>query len=300
MDKNQLQGLFFVSSAAIGYSLLPTFTKMIYSNAESFQAIDIAIWRFLFATPVIWLVIAARNQPLPDKPLPIKQLFGLGFIYSIAAVSAFFGLQRIPASLYIVLFYTYPAMVTVISVVFFKVRLSLLAWLALAMTLSGIALTVPDFTQLGDGDLLGILIAFVNALAVAVYYSLIGVVMKGHQAVTRGSAWVMTGTMIILSSFILIRGLAIPDNLIAWLSLLGLAIVSTAMPISMLNIGISKLGATHASIISAGEPVISLFWAMTLLDETILPIQWVGAALIVISVVLFQLRPTHRKSLATS
>lgn len=300
MDRNQLQGFLFVASAAIGYSLLPTFTKTIYANAETFEAIDIAIWRFLFATPVIWLVITARNQPLPNKPLPIKYLFGLGFIYSIAAVSAFFGLQRIPASLYVVLFYTYPAMVTVISVIFFKNRLPFLAWVALAMTLTGIALTVPDMSQLGNGDLLGILIAFVNALAVAVYYSLVGVVMRGHQAVTRGTAWVMTGTMVILTSFVLFRGLTIPDNVATWLSLLGLAVVSTAMPIAMLNIGISKLGAANASIISAGEPVVSLFWAMTLLHETISPIQWGGAALIVASVVLFQLRPKRQNSLATT
>lgn len=300
MSRDRLQGLFYVLVAVTGYSFLPSFTKAIYATS-TFEPLDIALWRFIFATPAIWLLLTVRQAPLPEKPLPRRRLLGLGLVYSVAAITAFFGLQRIPASIYVILFYTYPAMVTLISVVFLRHRLPLLSWIALGLTLIGIAMTVPDFAGMQVNDLLGIGAAFINAFAVALYYVLVGIVMRGHTAVARGTAYVITGTMIVLSLLIPLHGLAMPQNIETWLSLIGLATLSTAMPITMLNLGINKLGAPHASIMSAVEPLLALVWSMVLLGETVIAIQWLGGLLIVISVILFQvkrLRQTKQQTIA--
>jgi len=294
MSRDRLQGLFYVLVAVTGYSFLPSFTKAIYATS-TFEPLDIALWRFIFATPAIWLLLTFRQAPLPDHPLPRRQLLGLGLVYSVAAITAFFGLQRIPASIYVILFYTYPAMVTLISVMFLRHRMPLLSWVALGLTLIGVAMTVPDFTGMQANDMLGIGAAFLNAFAVALYYVLVGIVMRGHQAVVRGTAYVITGTLFVLLFFIPLRGLALPQNIETWLGLIGLATVSTAMPITMLNMGINKLGAPHASIMSAVEPLLALVWSMVLLGETVVGIQWLGGVLIVISVILFQLKRLHRK-----
>ena len=89
-------------------------------------------------------------------------------------------------------------------------------------------------------------------------------------------------------------GLRLPDNGSTWLLLLGLGTVSTALPIFAMNTGIRKIGASQASIISTVEPVESMLLAVILLGEVVLPVQWLGAALIVLAVLLLELRPRRK------
>jgi drug/metabolite transporter (DMT)-like permease len=284
-------GLLMILLAATGYAFLPVFTRKIY-ELSTLQPVDIALWRFAFATPAIWLMIQWR-KPAIDRTLDRKKLLGLGIVYSGATLTGFFGLQRIEASTYIVLFYTYPAMVTLISFVG-GTRLSRMAWLALGMTLIGIILTVPDFSLSNGNDAIGIGLALLNALVVAVYFLLVGRVMGKTDAVARGSAWVITGTLLTLLLLLPIFGLQVPASGNTWLLLLGLGTISTALPIFAMNTGIRKIGATQASIISTVEPVESMLLAVILLGEVVLPVQWLGAALIILAVLLLELRPRRK------
>ncbi len=272
-----------------GYALLPNITKGLYSVSD-LQPLDIGVWRFLLATPAIWVLIWARRTPRPAMPLPHMSLLLMGFVYAVAAFTAFFGLQRLPASTYIVLFYTYPAMVALFTVAT-GTRLAHVAWLALVLTLVGVALTVPDFATMDQNNWIGIGTAVVNAAAVALYFVISGHVLRGHKAIARGSAWVMNGSLLIFCAFALVNGLNVPDNATTWLLLLTLAVFSTVIPIFALNQGIQMIGASRAAIISAAEPVETMILALMLLGETIRPIQWVGALLIIGGVLLLQLRP---------
>ena len=73
-----------------------------------------------------------------------------------------------------------------------------------------------------------------------------------------------------------------------------IAAFCTVMPVFGVNIGIQKIGASQASLISTAEPAMSMLVAMILLGEVIMPVQWVGAALIIASVILLQLRPQRK------
>lgn len=290
---NRRLGLLMIFIAATGYAFLPVFTRTLYAVSD-LQPTDIALWRFAFATPAIWLIIHLRGAT-PDANLPRNKLLALGIVYSAATLTGFFGLQRIEASLYVVLFYTYPAMVTLIAFAT-GTRLTLVAWLALVLTLIGVVLTVPDFNLGGETDLVGVGFALVNAVVVAVYFVLVGKLMRGTTSVARGSAWVITGTLLVLLLTIPFFGLQLPPTPQAWLLLLGLGTVSTALPIFAMNTGIQKVGAAKASIISAVEPVEAMLLAVLLLGEVVLPVQWVGAGFIVAAVILLEWRPKRRKS----
>lgn len=295
MSSEHRMGLFWVLLAASGYAFLPIFTRFIYANSELLPT-DIAIWRFIFATPLIWLLIwmreskAEKGQNSGDSPKQIITLMALGILYAGSALAAFIGLQYIPASIFTVIFYTYPAFVALIAL-FMGQKLALAAWAALGITLLGIILTVPDLSIAGENTALGIGVALMNALLVAVYFILVSRVMKKSISVMRGSAWVITGTLLTLLLAIPFYGLRLPQNLTSWLLLIGLATISTAMPIAVVNLGIHKIGAAQASIISTFEPVLTLVLALLLLHETIQLIQWFGAALIIGGVIFLETRP---------
>ncbi len=296
MTNDQRAGFFWIILAATGYAFMPTLVKIVYANS-TFEPMDIALWRFIFAVPVIWILVTLRQQTSSAKQkehLPLPQIMVLGFIFAFAALTAFFGLERLPASTYVVLFYTYPAMVVVMSF-FLGEKIQRIAWIALVMALIGVALTVPDFSTEGAGDLIGVGFALANAGVVALYYIVSKRVMSGMDDVFRGTAFLMIGTLCTLLVVIPFRGMQIPDNLTTWLSMLAIAIFCTVMPVFGVNLGIQKIGASQASLVSTAEPVLSMIAAMILLGEVILPIQWGGALLIISSVVLLQLRPGKKK-----
>jgi drug/metabolite transporter (DMT)-like permease len=301
LSERQL-GFLAVFIGGMGYAFLPVFTRMIYSVSD-FQPTDIAIWRYIFATPIIWLMIQLRSgfQQKNKNPecLPLKSLLPMGVFYAGAAVSVFVGLQFIPASLFIVLFFTYPAMVAVISA-FLGHRLSRNGWIALALTILGIAFTLPDFSGLERGAIIGISIALFNGLVVAVYFILIARVTRNINDMARTTAWVITGSLITLLFFIPFFGLKIPQTPQMWLILVGIASISTAMPIFGINTGIRLIGAPHAAIVSATEPVMSIILAVLILGEVVIATQWVGAALIVSAVIVLEIRPRRKLAPQTS
>lgn len=289
MTRSQRDGLLLLVLAAAGYAFFPILTKTIYEAGLS-SPLDILTWRFWLAAPIMWLVILVRRTPQPAVALPRLKLIGLGALFSLVALTAFFSLARIPASLYTVLLYTYPAMVA-IGALFFGEHLSGRGWMALGLTLFGVVLTVPNvFSGFGGVDLLGVALDFANAGLYAIYILLSNRVLRGHKALLRASAWSISGSWLLVTGLFVVRGVSVPPTLQAWGGLLALVLVATIIPIFAFYAGMQKLGAARAAILSTIEPVMTLCWALLLLHETIQPIQALGAGLIIASVILLQLR----------
>ncbi|NWG15469.1 MAG: DMT family transporter [Chloroflexi bacterium] len=285
-DRNQRDGTIFILLSATGYSFFAVWVKNIQTTGLG--PLDIGFWRFLIAAPLFWLVVFLRRTPPAQRPLPRLGLLVMGFFLALAALTAFFGLELIPANTFIVLFYTYPAMVAVFSL-FLGDRLPPVGWLALALTIVGIALTVPDFGAGLSGDnLLGVVLALVNALVVAIYFILSSRLLRGHTAMARASVWSISGTFFIMAATVPFRTLQAPADATAWMNLLALATISTVMPVFALNSGIQKVGAARAAIIGTIEPIQTLLWTFLLLGEQMQPTQVAGGALILGSIILLQ------------
>ena len=194
------------------------------------------------------------------------------------------------------LFYSYPAMVALINFALGE-RLPAQSWLALGLTTVGIALTVPDFgAGLTSEAWLGIVIAFINALFVAVYFVLNNRLLRHHTAARRASAWAISGALLVMLAISVVRDVTPPPDAKTWALLLGLALFSTVMPVFMFMVGIQRLGASRAAIMSTVEPIGTLILAALLLGETMEPVQLLGGAIILGSVVLLQL--SRRKTTA--
>jgi drug/metabolite transporter (DMT)-like permease len=288
MDRNQRIGAIYILLSVTGYAFFPVLARKLQDTGM--PSLDIATWRFIFAAPLFWLLVWLRGAPASPTRLPRYQLLGTGSLLSIAALCAFFGLERIPVSTFIVLFYSYPAMVALFSAIQGE-RLPLLSWIALGLTLVGVALTAPDFSAgLSGANAVGVMLSLVNALVVAVYFMLSSRLLRGQTNLVRASAWSVTGACLVFLALVLFRPISWPNSRDAWLGLLGMASFSTVLPIFFLNSGIQKLGPTMASMMGTIEPVLTTLLAVLLLNETLQEIQLLGGALIVASLVLLQVR----------
>jgi drug/metabolite transporter (DMT)-like permease len=292
MTQQERRGLLYMLCSAAGYSFFSVWVKNIQSSG--LVALDIGFWRFLFASLIFWLVIRLVRLPAPKRRLPRLKILAAGSFLAAAAVLAFLALERLPVATAIVLFYTFPAMVAVASL-FLGERLSGVGWAALAMTLIGIILTVPDFGQGLSGDALaGVVLALLNALAVTLYYLVSSRLLRGQDGTAYASAWSVMGSFLPLLVLALFRPVAAPADGQAWLNMMGLVVVSTVMPVFFLNMGIQVIGPARSSIIATLEPVLTLIWATLFLGERLLPIQVVGGALILASVLALQLYGNRR------
>ena len=309
MARTQRDGMFLVLASVTSYAMLPVFIKAIQD--AGLNSLDIATWRFALAAPLFWLMVRALRMPAGNKPLPRWRLLGMGTLLAMAAVGTFWGFERIPAGTFVVLFYTYPAIVAILSALMGE-RLPAAGWGALVLTTIGIVLTVPDFGQgIGNDNLVGVLLALITALIVAIYFILSSRVLKGHIALGAASAWTTTGALLFLLILIPFRAAQMPGDFSAhfteivfsmpllaarspngmelWLRLLGIATISTVLGGFFLTIGIQKVGAPRASIIGTVEPILTLIFTRVFLSEEMQPVQLIGGAFIIASVLLLQL-----------
>lgn len=292
MDRTQREGFVYIVLSITGYAFLPVIVRLL--QAAGMHPLDIATWRFVFAAPALWLLIAALRLAAPAQPLPRGRLLLLGLLLSIAAMTAFFGLQRLPAGVYVLLFYSYPAMVAVIAALLGE-RLSRRAWAALALALTGVALTVPDFGAGLSGEAwMGVLLALLNALAVAVYFVFNNRLLRGRSGLAHASAWVITGALGVMLTLALARPVNAAPDAASWFYLVALALVCTVLPVFTLTTAIQKLGASRAAIAGTLEPVLTIVLAALILGEVVQAGQLFGGALILTSIVLLQSAPRRR------
>ncbi len=104
----------------------------------------------------------------------------------------------------------------------------------------------------------------------------------------------MIGTLMILLLFVPARGLQLPQNAATVFGIIAIATLGTVLPVFATNLAIQRIGPARASLAGTVEPVLSMIVAMLLLGEVILGVQWLGATLIVISVIILQLRPRNK------
>ena len=299
MTRREREGLLWIILAAAGFSVMPTLVKLTYLHS-TFEPMDIAIWRFALAVPIMWMFVLLNGRSAGKdfgQRLPIARLLVIGVVISVAVLAAFFALDRLPASTYIVLLYSYPAMVALLSRLLGD-EIRPRTWLALGMALIGIVLTVPNLSTSTDADALGVGLALLNAAIIAIYYLLTRRALDGVVDVSRASAIMMIGALVIMLLLIPLRGLQFPQNPQTFLLLIGIGIFGTVLPVFGVNIAVQRIGAAQASLVSTVEPIMSMVISMLILSEMIFALQWLGAVLIVGSVIALQLRPRNRIDLS--
>ena len=298
MDVDTRKGLIFIGVSTFGYALIPIFTKFIYQWSD-LAPLDLVVWRFILAIPLMWgfaLFWQQQTSVIPPRgTLPRGQLLLTGLALGGAGLAVVSALPYIDAGVYVVLFFTYPAMTGILAALLGE-PLPWRGWLALALTTVGVILTTPEIFSggLADSQLLGVGLSLVNALAVAVYMVWIGRVTRGYPPTPWSTVWSVTGTVLLLAPLVLITGIATPGTVRVWLLFVGMSLLGTVVPVFGLTMGIRMLGASRAAIVGTLEPVLVIVLAYGLLGERMLAIQLLGAALILASIVILESRPTRR------
>jgi drug/metabolite transporter (DMT)-like permease len=286
------RGIVLVALAASSFGVLPMVARGIYATSD-LRPTDVAIWRMglAFVALAVWVAWRQGREGL-RPPLPLWQHALMGLTYGGAVLGAFFALDYIPGSLFSVLVFCYPAMVALISLAL-GVRISAAGWAALGLTLLGVVLTVPSGDLLTGANLTGVLITFATALCAALYFIVSSRFMRISGEVVLTGTLYMIGFMVLFFLLLIVMfGFRWPP-LHVWPHLLFLSIGCTVLAFIALNAGIRRIGAPEASILGSFEPMVSMVMGSLIVGEVLTQWQWVGAALIIVAVVVLQVLPAQ-------
>jgi drug/metabolite transporter, DME family len=300
-NRGDLAGAGLVALAAACFGTLGPLSR--FAGDAGVESLTLVTWRAAIGAGVVTAFIGARMLATAWRPTALRSLprRDRWFMFAAAAanmvlnLAAFVAFERITIALTLLVFYLYPAGVALISTLWFGERLDRSRWIALAVSLAGMALVVGGAADLGAVDPLGVALAFVAAMAQC-FYVLAARHGFSHVPGPQAAALTMGGAATLYVLLALVIGttadLGQPLASTAAVTPVLLAgVVGAGIPTLAFIIGIRRLGPSRAAILATLEPVVGVGLAAWLLAERPTAVQVLGGALILGAAVLLQLRP---------
>ncbi|MGQ7814192.1 DMT family transporter [Metapseudomonas furukawaii] len=273
------RGFALVLLAAFCYGLQPLFAQYAYEGGA--DPIGLLLARFAIATGVLLVFLRCRGIALPRGRLARQNLL-LGLGYGLAALGYYSAARSTSVSLAIILVYSFPAFVTVVSITCLGERASALKLASLALALGGVSMA----TGL---SLSGASIGALWALLAAVCYGasiIYGTHRISHENPVASAAMLLLGCALSFAVAAALQGAALPATAFAWWSTLGLALFATLVPVAAFLAGSPRIGPSAAATLSTLEPVVAVTIAVLLMGERVTFSMLAGGAMVMLAAVL--------------
>lgn len=250
------------------------------SDVDSATALGV---RFAIAAAVVALILAVRRSallPAPGERLWILLFGAVG--YAGEATLFFLSLERGTAAAAALLFYAYPALVTVIELALRWARPNRPNLVALGLSSLGTVLVVTSADRVSMSPA-GVAMALGAAAVFAVY------LLANSRLVTRTNAltqacWIALGAALSnLGRGVLSGGVSIPGDRWPLLLLYG---ASTASAFVLMFMALPRLGASRTAVIMTLEAFSAVVLGALFLGETITLAQAAGGAAILLATVV--------------
>jgi drug/metabolite transporter (DMT)-like permease len=272
-------GLLLIVISAVSFGVMPILARVTY--AAGADPITVLLLRFGLAAAVMLAIMRARKPPFP-RGRTLLSLFLMGAVgYAGVSLAYFTALTLASASLVALLLYLYPALVTLLSVIFLKERLGFLKQGALMLALAGTALTLG---LTGSGSAASILLGMAAALLYAIYI-LVGSRVVHQAGSLASSTIVMVGASTAYVGLAAFHGWAFPQTVVGWGAIVAIALISTVLAFVTFFAGLKQVGPVTASTLSTWEPVVTVGLATLVLGEKIGLLQLLGGGLILLAAV---------------
>jgi len=260
------------------------------------DAVTLLALRMALAAPAFGLMAfrSRSGASLSGREWLALAAIGLAGYYG-ASILDFWGLQYISAGLERLILFTYPTLTLLLGLVLFKKPLHGRDWGAIALTYVGVAVAFGHDLQLADDSRavwIGTGLVLASSLSYAVYLS-----GSGQLIARLGSARFTALAMGVATSATLVHYLAVRpwDDFLrqsgsVYGFALGMALVSTILPVFMQSAAIKMMGAGRAALVGMVGPLVTILFGWMLLDEAVSAWQLGGAALVIAGIVLISRR----------
>ena len=287
------KGYILGAIAAAAYGMNPLFALPLYQSGMDPDSV--LFFRYLFAIPILGIMIKARGRSFRLKQKEIPTLVVLGLLMALSSLTLFQSYNYMDAGIASTLLFVYPIMVALIMVAFFKERITFLTMVCILMALGGIALLFK-----GDGgsplSRTGILLVMASALSYAIY--IVGVnrpVLKEVATLSITFYVLLFGLSLFLVRANFGANLITPEKWYLWFNLVALAVFPTAISLLCTTVAIQYIVSTPTAILGALEPVTAVFFGVVVFSET-LTLRIVCGIILIILAVTFIIADSNIKT----
>lgn len=279
-------GILLVAISAASFGIMPIFAKMAYAAGAS--TYTLLFLRFLVGAVFMLTLMLVRRLPLPSKKETAAFLLLGGIGYTSQSFCYFTALNYTTAGTASLILYTYPALVTVASALFFKEKLTGRKLLALVLALIGAFIIIGrDF----QADLTGILLSVGAALFYTAYILVSSRIVKEGMGI-QSSAYIMAGAAFAFGIMNIFTGFKPPAQAAGYIAVILLALISTVLALWAFFTGMGKTGPSTASLVSILEPVVTVLAAALILSEKLTVNTVIGGSLVFLALLMTLL---HKK-----
>lgn len=284
--------MLLVAVSAVSFGLMPIFTKIAYADGTDTHSL--LCIRFAAAALFMFALMLLKKSPMPRKKEMLAYVL-LGAIGYVGQASCYFSaLHYASPSIVSLLLYTYPAMVMIGSLFFFKERITVKNLFSLLLALSGtVAIIDKQFSVSKEGIILSVLAA---AFYSAYILASAKIVKKGMEI--QAAAFIMLGAAAVFSTISALWGFTLPSHASGLAAAAMIALVSTVLAFWSFFAGMAKTGPSTASLVSTLEPVVTVLASVLILAEKLTANVILGGLLVMAALVIAAIPQQKRAGLA--
>jgi probable blue pigment (indigoidine) exporter len=210
---------------------------------------------------------------------------GIGLLFSVTMFGLLQAIALLPVSIAILAYFVYPLLTGLAGAATGVDRVGWRALAAAAAAFIGLAMMLGFHLEALAP--IGLACAFIAAIARVVTLLLTRTYL--NRADARLTTWysMVPSTAVYLVAVAVVRSWTIPATTIGWGAFLGVT-VTTTLSTLLIYISTARIGPFRTALLMNLEPLLTTLFSILLLGETLTMAQTAGAALMIASLVTFQ------------
>lgn len=295
IELNNTFSILLITIAASLWGIIALFVKGLADIG--FTPMEIVAIRVTVAFLILFLIglIFFRKQLIiKAKDIPI--FIGSGIVSIVFFNWCYFTtIRQMNLSLAVILLYTAPAIVVLISRILFKEKLTKQKLVAVLGTLLGcIFITGIGSNHTGNITFVGLMTGLGSGLGYALYSIFGKIALRKYQPFTITIYTFLFATIFLLplTSLWDKSDLLLKENTMLWA--LGLGLIPTVIAYFFYTKGLESIESSKAAIIATVEPIVATILGVFLYNEGMGILQMIGTGMIFSSVIIVNLTRTQK------
>lgn len=290
--KDIVKGYLCAFISAFTYGLIPLFMIPI-KKEESFSVDTTLFYRFLIASGAIVFFLFYQKERLRISFREMLIMSLLGLLYALSAEFLFLAYDYLSPGIASTIFFSYPIIVALVLILFYKEKLTLPTLLSLLLVVAGVGvLSIKKGEAL---NYIGLGISLLGALVYALY-----IVIVNKVRIESSGVKISFYSMLFSSLYFLVKSLLLRESITisSWAlagDLILFAIITTSLSLVTLVYAVRYIGSTPTAIMGAFEPIVAVLISVGLFGEQLTPSLVIGGMVIITGVLIDILFRKHPK-----
>jgi drug/metabolite transporter (DMT)-like permease len=270
-------------TAALSFSVSDILLKVVY--ASGMDVLTLMTLRGLLVVAFFWLWLRIAPPSRWHTPRERVIALGLGVLFATTMFGLLKAISLLPVSIAILAYFVYPLLTGIGAAITGVERLGWRALLTATAAFLGLALMLGQ--QIGDLSVLGLVCAFGAALCRVVSLLATRAMLSGTDA--RVTTWysMVPSTMLFVTGSVALSDWHLSQTAWGWGAFMGVSLTSTLSTL-LIYISTNTVGPFRTALMMNLEPLLTLILSMLLLGEILTSLQFVGAAMMIVSLCAFQ------------